>query len=159
MEKYVKDRPDINAQAMDIEDLARLGGTLGGPCPYFLTRTLASTSELIFMPYNYLVDPATRSGLKIDWSGCIMIFDEAHNVTVRLPRPPFHSPSPNRTFFGQCQVALGGDRAAMRRRAGLQTVTSNHILWCKAGGRGVRCGGTDLQESCPGGGLIQPVGS
>lgn len=117
VEKYVKDRPDINAQAMDIEDLGRLGGQLGGPCPYFLTRTLASTSEMIFMPYNYLVDPVTRGGLKIDWSDCILIFDEAHNVTVRMPHPSTH-PSTTKKMSHSQQHAICGLTAAERCRAG-----------------------------------------
>jgi DEAD_2 len=88
VEKFIKDNPDVNTQPMDIEDLVRVGGARGGPCPYFLARNLASTSEIIFLPYNYLVDPVTRTGLKIDWQDCIMIFDEAHNVTVCLEIPP-----------------------------------------------------------------------
>lgn len=32
------------------------------------------------MPYNYLLDPATRNSLKVQWAGSIVIFDEAHNL-------------------------------------------------------------------------------
>lgn len=32
------------------------------------------------MPYNYLVDAKTRSGLKLTWPNAVLIFDEAHNV-------------------------------------------------------------------------------
>jgi regulator of telomere elongation helicase 1 len=69
---------------MDIEDLVKLGG-YHGPCPFFLSRDMTDTAEIIFMPYNYLTDPVTRIGLKkIDWIGSIIIFDEAHNLSVRL---------------------------------------------------------------------------
>lgn len=45
-------------------------------------RAMASTAELVFMPYNYLIDARTRSGLGIRWQDAILIFDEAHNVEV-----------------------------------------------------------------------------
>jgi hypothetical protein len=30
-------------------------------CPYFLSRDMAGTADVIFMPYNYLVDAQVRS--------------------------------------------------------------------------------------------------
>ena len=67
---------------MDIEDLIRLGQSRG-PCPFFLARELAGSAELVFMPYNYLVDIKTRAGLKmLRFDDAVLIFDEAHNVEV-----------------------------------------------------------------------------
>lgn len=48
-----------------------------------LCRGMASTAEIVFMPYNYLIDYKTRAGLNIQWQGAVLIFDEAHNVEVR----------------------------------------------------------------------------
>jgi len=67
---------------MDIEDLAKLGSarTL---CPYYLSREMAATADVVFMPYQYLVDAKTRGGLGVSLENAVVIFDEAHNVEVR----------------------------------------------------------------------------
>ncbi len=51
-------------------------------CPYYLSRELLKEADLIFMPYNYLLDSGTRAALtaEIDLKGAVIIFDEAHNV-------------------------------------------------------------------------------
>ena len=64
---------------MDIEDLVSLGER-SSVCPYYMSRHLSATAELLFMPYNYLIDPHTRGGLSINWNNAILIFDEAHNI-------------------------------------------------------------------------------
>lgn len=52
-------------------------------CPYFLSRDLTDSADLIFMPYNYLVDHQARSQLSgINWSNAVIIIDEAHNIQV-----------------------------------------------------------------------------
>jgi regulator of telomere elongation helicase 1 len=52
-------------------------------CPYFLSRDLASTADIIFMPYNYLVDSSSRAQLSnINWGNAVVIVDEAHNIQV-----------------------------------------------------------------------------
>lgn len=50
-------------------------------CPYFLSRDLAGTADVIFMPYNYLVDSSSRAQLSnINWNNAVIIVDEAHNI-------------------------------------------------------------------------------
>jgi fanconi anemia group J protein len=63
----------------DIEDLAALGRSRKA-CPYYLSRKWAENAELIFGPYNYLVDPVIRRSMGIDVSGAVVVFDEAHNI-------------------------------------------------------------------------------
>ncbi len=33
------------------------------PCPYYLSRALAKHAELIFAPYNYVLDPSIRKSM------------------------------------------------------------------------------------------------
>lgn len=76
-------------EPMDVEDLLAVGQEGGcGPCPYFLTREWAKarharglgpqswrpdtprtqTAEIVFMPYNYLLDSNLRRVLTdVDW--------------------------------------------------------------------------------------------
>ncbi|KAK3256847.1 Regulator of telomere elongation helicase 1, partial [Cymbomonas tetramitiformis] len=37
-------------------------------------------AEILFVPYNFLIDPATRGGLGVDFEDAVLIFDEAHNL-------------------------------------------------------------------------------
>jgi regulator of telomere elongation helicase 1 len=64
---------------LDIEELAQLGRDTE-VCPYYLTRDKMGTADVIFMPYNYLLDPSVRSTLGVNLEGAIIIFDEAHNL-------------------------------------------------------------------------------
>ena len=53
-----------------------------GPCPYYLSLDMQERADIIFMPYNYLIDPKLREqmGSKIPWKGAVLLFDEAHNI-------------------------------------------------------------------------------
>lgn len=68
-----------SGKIFDIEDLVKYGQNHQA-CPYFLSRTSHYDADLVFMPYNYLVDRKARSGLHLDFSNSVIIFDEAHNL-------------------------------------------------------------------------------
>ena len=53
-------------------------------CPYFVSRALQSHANLIFCPYNYVLDPEIRKAMNIDLSGSVVVLDEAHNVEDTL---------------------------------------------------------------------------
>lgn len=78
-ESFLSSNSDSQPAVMDIEDLVGIGEKRV-VCPYFVSRGMANTSDLIFLPYNYLIDPKTRSGLDIKWNNSVLIFDEAHNI-------------------------------------------------------------------------------
>lgn len=67
------------AGILDIEELAALGRE-DQVCPYFLSRQNVTSSELILLPYNYLIDASIRATLKVEWKDAIVILDEAHNL-------------------------------------------------------------------------------
>lgn len=61
-----KSDPAFNeAGVMDIEDLIKVCGKLR-VCPYYMSRELKQQADIIFMPYNYLLDPRTRRQQDVD---------------------------------------------------------------------------------------------
>ncbi|MED6133921.1 hypothetical protein PIB30_032722 [Stylosanthes scabra] len=76
---YLKSNPHLGEEPVDIEDLVNIGKSFG-PCPYYLSKELHKSVDIIFAPYNYLIDPAYRKTLQLSWSNSILIFDEAHNL-------------------------------------------------------------------------------
>jgi hypothetical protein len=84
IEPFLHGNPDFGAEPLDIEDLVTIGREIG-PCPYYLSRELmAAGAEILFMPYNYLIDKKHRETLKgVSWANTVLIFDEAHNLVRR----------------------------------------------------------------------------
>ncbi|ELT95437.1 hypothetical protein CAPTEDRAFT_179377 [Capitella teleta] len=66
-------------QLMDIEDLVVQGKKMNC-CPYYVARELKNDADIIFLPYNYLLDPKSRKAHGVELQGNIVIFDEAHNL-------------------------------------------------------------------------------
>lgn len=76
-----KDNPEFrnSSPILDIEDIVKVGRKLKC-CPYFMSKELMDDADIIFMPYNYLLDPKLRKANKIELHNTIIILDEAHNV-------------------------------------------------------------------------------
>jgi Rad3-related DNA helicase len=66
-------------EILDIEDLVKMGSKKK-ICSYFYSRDYSTNAEIIFMPYNYLLDGSIRKTLKLNFDNSIVIFDEAHNL-------------------------------------------------------------------------------
>lgn len=75
---YYKENEKIT-QIMDIEELVQYGANKVS-CPFYLARNTILDAEIIFMPYNYLIDQKHRKSLNIWLKDAIVIFDEAHNL-------------------------------------------------------------------------------
>ena len=67
-------------KAMDIEELHKIAHK-EQYCPYYVNKDRASAADLIFMPYNYLIDEKIQENFEIEYANSILIFDEAHNVS------------------------------------------------------------------------------
>ena len=90
---YGKQVPDKGL--MDIEDLYKYGQKKGvyipsirnQICPYFLSRDTVTMieSEVLLMPYNYMMDQLIRETLPFDRTNCVLIIDEAHNIVCTYP--------------------------------------------------------------------------
>ncbi|RTG81297.1 fanconi anemia group J protein [Schistosoma bovis] len=63
----------------DIEDLVQALIPIPS-CPYFCSRSLARSADIIFCPYDYLLDPLNRSATSLEVTGHVIILDEAHNI-------------------------------------------------------------------------------
>ncbi|KAF2977327.1 hypothetical protein EK904_003295 [Melospiza melodia maxima] len=70
---------EVIESIMDIEDLVK-NGNKHRACPYYLSRSLKQQADIIFMPYNYLLDSKSRKSHNLDLKGTVVILDEAHNV-------------------------------------------------------------------------------
>ncbi|THG03844.1 hypothetical protein TEA_017297 [Camellia sinensis var. sinensis] len=80
--EFMKENPSIGDQPIDIEDLVNIGKSCGA-CPYYMSRELHKVADIVFAPYNYLIDRGNRKSLSIRWNNSILIFDEAHNLVSR----------------------------------------------------------------------------
>ncbi|XP_029912387.1 regulator of telomere elongation helicase 1 isoform X2 [Myripristis murdjan] len=78
VEEKSTDKECVNS-ILDVEDLVKFGNKQRA-CPYYLSRSLKQQADIIFMPYNYLLDPKSRRAHNIELKGAVVIFDEAHNV-------------------------------------------------------------------------------
>lgn len=71
--------PEIYKTIVDIEDLHEIGKR-SKKCPYYGTKSLVETAEIITMPYQLLF----MNDNKIDLTNSIVIVDEAHNLVNTL---------------------------------------------------------------------------
>eukprot|EP01022_Parablepharisma_sp_SALTPOND_P000088 TRINITY_DN1003_c0_g1_i10.p1 TRINITY_DN1003_c0_g1~~TRINITY_DN1003_c0_g1_i10.p1 ORF type:complete len:945 (+),score=123.31 TRINITY_DN1003_c0_g1_i10:294-3128(+) len=72
--------PELKTKILDIEDLQKFG-IKTQVCPFYASRELVPYADLIFMPYNYLLDSKIRAQCSaIQYTNSVIIFDEAHNV-------------------------------------------------------------------------------
>jgi regulator of telomere elongation helicase 1 len=66
-------------EPLDIEELHEIGKKQL-ICPYFANKDRISGADVVFMPYNYLIDEKIRENFDIRYENACIIFDEAHNV-------------------------------------------------------------------------------
>lgn len=79
VEKAIE-RPEVtNSTVLDIEDLVKVGKACNA-CPYFISKNLSGDADVVFMPYNYVLDPKLLKSFKLSLQNAIVILDEAHNV-------------------------------------------------------------------------------
>ncbi|KMZ75058.1 ATP-dependent RNA helicase chl1 [Zostera marina] len=72
-------RDELFQNAMDIEDLVRLGNNLG-TCPYYGTRSMVPVAQLVVLPYQSLLMKSARESLSLNLKESVLIIDEAHNL-------------------------------------------------------------------------------
>lgn len=79
----VKGHPSLQKggcnEVHDVEDLLKLGQAVKG-CSYFAARSMAADAQIVFCPYNYVINPVIRKAMEVDIREAIVILDEAHNI-------------------------------------------------------------------------------
>ncbi|KAG8122635.1 hypothetical protein E2320_018117 [Naja naja] len=70
---------DKKHQTWDLEELVSLGKKFRS-CAYFAARELMACAEIVFCPYNYLLDSQIRQSMEIELKDQVVILDEAHNI-------------------------------------------------------------------------------
>lgn len=79
-EASVSDLSMSGSQVYDIEDLIMFGKEHKA-CPYYIAKAKTEfNTQLVFMPYNYILDPSIRKMLKLNLENSVIIFDEGHNI-------------------------------------------------------------------------------
>lgn len=78
----IDDTPKLSEKISNITDIEDLGaiGRNHKCCPYYVAKQKAIESDILFIPYSYLIDPIIRDANDIDLKHSIIILDEAHNV-------------------------------------------------------------------------------
>ncbi|TYJ14007.1 hypothetical protein E1A91_A10G089100v1 [Gossypium mustelinum] len=77
-------RDEISHQGvLDIEDLVQLGRNIG-TCPYYGSRSMITSADLVVLPYQSLLSKASREALGLNLKDSIVIIDEAHNLADSL---------------------------------------------------------------------------
>lgn len=78
--EQMKDSAELaGAPILDIEDLVTVGSRTKA-CPFYLSKEMVERADIIFMPYNYLLDAKARKANNLELQNSVIILDEAHNV-------------------------------------------------------------------------------
>ncbi|XP_051147703.1 uncharacterized protein LOC127262888 [Andrographis paniculata] len=73
----------IRLEALDIEDLVRVGHEVGS-CPYYGSRRMMPAADLVVLPYQSLLSKSSRESLGLNLNDSVIIIDEAHNLADTL---------------------------------------------------------------------------
>ena len=79
VEKALENPLVQNQTVMDIEDLVKVGKSCGA-CPYYMSKQLSGEADIVFLPYNYVLDPKLLKSFALTLEHSIVILDEGHNV-------------------------------------------------------------------------------
>ena len=84
---YTKKRYNLTAQICFphlLVGIVVIGFSCSCRCPYYVSRELHKVVDILFAPYNYLIDRGYRKSLSVGWNNSILIFDEAHNLVQEI---------------------------------------------------------------------------
>lgn len=53
-------------------------------CPYYISQLLSSHAEIVFAPYEYILDENIRNRVNFSLDNSVIVLDEAHNIEDKL---------------------------------------------------------------------------
>ncbi|TMW57821.1 hypothetical protein Poli38472_014424 [Pythium oligandrum] len=77
--KKTNDLKRVAPPVWDLEDIVALAKK-HRECAFFHSRDALAEANIVFCPYNYLLDPTIRQSVNISLKDSIIVLDEAHNV-------------------------------------------------------------------------------
>ncbi|XP_036926063.1 Fanconi anemia group J protein [Sturnira hondurensis] len=119
-------------KAWDIEELVSLGKKLKA-CPYYTARELIEDANIIFCPYNYLLDAQIRESMEINLKEQVVILDEAHNIEDCARESASYSITEVQLRFARDELdSMVNSNIRKKDHAPLQAVCCSLINWLEA---------------------------
>lgn len=72
--------PSCNELLLRVGSSIQETGSNNSLCPYFTARALEKSADIVFCPYNYVLDASIRDALSLNIQNAVVVLDEAHNV-------------------------------------------------------------------------------
>ncbi|XP_027282177.1 Fanconi anemia group J protein isoform X2 [Cricetulus griseus] len=117
------------SKAWDIEELVSLGRKLKA-CPYYTARELIDEADIIFCPYNYLLDAQIRESMDIKLKDQVVILDEAHNIEECARESASYSVTEVQLRFARDELdSLINSNVRKKNHEPLRDVCYNLINW------------------------------
>ncbi|XP_045442357.1 Fanconi anemia group J protein isoform X4 [Pipistrellus kuhlii] len=119
-------------EAWDIEELVSLGKKLKA-CPYYTARELIQDADIIFCPYNYLLDAQIRESMDINLKEQVVILDEAHNIEDCARESASYSITEVQLRFARDELdCMVNNNIRKKDHEPLQAVCCSLINWLEA---------------------------
>uniref|UniRef100_A0A8C6W417 DNA 5'-3' helicase n=1 Tax=Nannospalax galili TaxID=1026970 RepID=A0A8C6W417_NANGA len=116
-------------KAWDIEELISLGRKLKA-CPYYTARELMEGADIIFCPYNYLLDAQIRESMDIKLKEQVVILDEAHNIEECARESASYSVTEVQLRFARDELdSLVNSNVRKKNHEPLRDMCHNLIKW------------------------------
>ncbi|XP_023372406.1 Fanconi anemia group J protein [Otolemur garnettii] len=120
------------SKAWDIEELVSLGKKLKA-CPYYTARELIGDADIIFCPYNYLLDSQIRESMDLNLKEQVVILDEAHNIEDCARESASYSVTEVQLRFARDELdSLVNNNIRKKDHEPLRAVCCSLINWLEA---------------------------
>jgi Fanconi anemia group J protein len=102
-------------------------------CPYYLSRALVKHAEIVFAPYNYLLDPGIREAMSLDMKNSVIVLGKLFlrdAPVTSLSGVVGVNDSPARLFFQQMKPTTWKTRYAKAVQDRLESLNCAILFSC-----------------------------